>query len=64
MEALTEKEIAIRKVLHNRMNIITEKLLPKVKDEKMAEYLTGKLHGYQQAYELLGDSLESVKIEL
>ena len=52
MAALTEKEI------------ITDKILPNVKDEKMLEYLTGKIEGYQQAYELLGESLESIKIEL
>ena len=64
MAALTEKEIAVRNVLLNRMTVITDKILPNVKDEKMLEYLTGKIKGYQQAYELLGESLESIKIEL
>jgi len=64
MAALTEKEISVRNVLLNRMTVITDKILPNVKDEKMLGYLTGKIEGYQQAYELLGESLESIKIEL
>lgn len=64
MAALTEKEIAVRNVLLNRMTVITDIILLNVKDEKMLEYLTGKIEGYQQAYELLGESLESIKIEL
>lgn len=64
MAALTEKEIAVRNVLLNRMTVITDKILPNVKDEKMLKYLTGKIDGYQQAYELLGESLECIKIEL
>lgn len=64
MAALTEKEISVRNVLLNRMTVITDKILPNVKDEKMLKYLTGKIEGYQQAYELLGESLESIKIEL
>ena len=64
MAALTEKEIAVRNVLLNRMTVITDKILSNVKDEKMLEYLTGKIEGYQQAYELLGESLECIKIEL
>ena len=64
MAALTEKEISVRNVLLNRMTVITDKILPNVKDEKMLEYLTGKIEGYKQAYELLGESLECIKIEL
>ena len=64
MAALTEKEIAIRNVLLKRMTVITDNILPNVKDEKMLEYLTGKIEGYQQACYLLGESIESIKIEL
>lgn len=64
MAALTEKEIAIRNVLLKRMTVITDNIFPNVKDEKMLEYLTGKIEGYQQAYNLLGESLESIKVEL
>ena len=64
MASLTEKEISVRNVLLNRMTVITEIILPNVKDEKMLEYLTGKIEGYQQAYELLGESIESIKTEL
>lgn len=64
MAALTEKEISVRNVLLNRMTVITDKILPNVKDAKMLEYLTGKIEGYQQAYDLLGESLECIKIEL
>lgn len=64
MAALTEKEIAIRNVIVRRLEIITEHILPNVKEKTMAEYYAGKIDGLKQAYELLGDSLESVKIEL
>lgn len=64
MAALTEKEISVRNVLLNRMTVITDNVLPNVKDEKMLEYLTGKIEGYKQAYDLLGESLESIKVEL
>lgn len=64
MAALTEKEISVRNVLLNRITVITDNILPNVKDEKMLEYLTGKIEGYKQGYDLLGESLESIKIEL
>lgn len=64
MAELTEKEIAIRNVIVRRLEIITEHILPNVKEKTMAEYYAGKIDGLKQAYELLGDSLESVKIEL
>ncbi len=64
MAALTEKEISVRNVLLNRMTVITDNILPNVKDEKMLEYLTGKIEGYKQAYDLLGESLECIKVEL
>ena len=64
MAALTEKEIAIRNVIVRRLEILTEHILPNVKEKTMAEYYAGKIDGLKQAYELLGDSLESVKIEL
>lgn len=64
MAALTEKEIAIRKVIVRRCEIIREKVLPNVKEKTLAEYYAGKIDGLMQAYELLGESLESIKIEL
>lgn len=64
MAALTEKEIAIRKVIVRRCEIIREKILPNVKEKTLAEYYAGKIDGLMQAYELLGESLESIKIEL
>ena len=64
MAALTEKEIAIRKVIEKRYEIIREKILPNVKEKTLAEYYKGKADGLMQAYELLGESLESIKIEL
>lgn len=64
MAALTQKEIMVRTVLLRRMETITDNILPHVKDEKMLEYLTGKIEGYRQAYELLGETTESLKIEL
>lgn len=64
MAALTEKEIAIRNVIVRRCEIITEHILPNVKEKTLAEYYAGKIDGLKQAYELLGESLESIKIEL
>ena len=64
MAALTEKEIAIRNVIVRRLEILTKHILPNVKEKTMAEYYTGKIDGLRQAYELLGESLESIKLEL
>lgn len=64
MAALTEKEIAIRNVIVRRLEIIRKKILPNVKKKTLAEYYAGKIDGLIQAYELLGESLECIKIEL
>ena len=61
MAALSEKEIAIRNVLALRCKIIREKVLPNVKED---EFFLGKIDGLMAAYELLGESLESIKVEL
>lgn len=64
MAALTEKEVAIRNVITRRMGIITEHVLPNIKDHELADYYAGKIDGLMQAFELIGESLESIKIEL
>ena len=64
MAALTEKEIAIRNVIVRRLEILREKILPNIKEKTLVEYCAGKIDGLEQAYELLGESLESIKIEL
>lgn len=64
MATLSEKEIAIRKVIVRRCEIIREKILPNVKEKTSAEYFKGKIDGLMAAYILLGESLESIKIEL
>ena len=64
MVELTEKEIAMRQVIANRIDIIRNRVLPNVKEKTMAEYYAGKIDGLEQAYELLGESVESIKIEL
>lgn len=64
MAALTEKEIAIQNVIVRRLEIITEHVLPNVKEKTLAEYYAGKIDGLRQAYELIGESLESIKTEL
>lgn len=64
MAELTEKEIAIRNVIVRRIEILTKHILPNVKEKTMAEYYAGKIDGLKQAYELLGESVESIKIEL
>lgn len=62
--ALTEKEIAIRNVIVRRLEILTKHILPNVKEKTLAEYYAGKIDGLKQAYDLLGESLECIKIEL
>lgn len=64
MAALTEKEIAIRNVILRRLEILAEDILPNIKEKTLAEYYAGKIDGLKQAYELLGESIESIKIEL
>jgi hypothetical protein len=64
MAALTEKEIAMRNVIVRRLEILTKHILPNVKEKTLAEYYTGKIDGLKQALELLGASIESIKIEL
>lgn len=64
MAALTEKEIAIRNVIVYRLEIISERILPNVKEKTLAEYYAGKIDGLMQAYNLMGESLESIKVEL
>lgn len=64
MAELTEKEIAIRNVIVRRIEILTKHILPNVKEKTMAEYYAGKIDGLKQAYELLGESIGSIKIEL
>lgn len=64
MVALTEKENAIRIVIVRRLEILTKHILPNVKEKTLAEYYAGKIDGLKQAYDLLGESLECIKIEL
>ena len=61
---MTEKEIAIRQVLEKRINIIRTMIIPKMKDMFSREYYIGKAEGLEQAYSLLVESFESIKIEL
>ena len=62
---LTEKEKAIRKVLEKRMEVIEEYILPSNNQSPLnLAYYEGKRDGYQQALDLLNDSLESIKVEL
>lgn len=64
MAVLNEKEIAIRNVIVHRLEIISERILPNVKEKTLAEYYAGKIDGLMQAYNLMGESLESIKVEL
>ena len=61
---MTEKEHAIRAVLEKRTNILRDRLIPKAAAATDKAYYEGKKDGYLQAIELLGDSLECIKIEL
>ena len=64
MAALTEKEVAIRNVIIRRIEIIRDHVLPNVKEKTLTEYYAGKIDGLTQAYDLLGETSESIKTEL
>ena len=59
----TEKEMAIRKVLERRMSILDKNIIPCRRDPDK-DYYEGKRDGLFQAYALLGESLESIMVEL
>lgn len=63
---MTPKEEAIREVLYKRAEICREarKASLAKRNNETAAYYEGKIDGYMQAYDLLSDSLESIKIEL
>ena len=72
---LTEKEKAIRAVLEKRsecceMGILAQKKeIARLEEEiakrkKQIDYLDAKRQGYEQAIDLFGESLESIRIEL
>lgn len=63
---MTPKEEAIREVLYKRAEICREArkaYLAKMDTDSVA-YFEGKIDGYMQAYSLLSESLDSIKIEL
>lgn len=62
---MNAKEDAIRKVILKRVAIIEDYIL---KNEKLTEsdreYYKGKRDGLMQGFDLVGDTLESISIEL
>lgn len=62
--ALSEKEIAIRQVLTKRCDIIRTRVLPNVETDEERNYYAGKICGYEQAFDLISASIDSIKIEL
>ena len=62
---MNARDEAIRKVILKRVAIIEERIL---KNEKLTkstrEYYKGKRDGLMQGYDLVGDSIESISIEL
>ena len=62
---MTTKEETIRKVLERRMSVIEDHILNSTTQTPMNKaYYQGKRDGYLQAYELIGETLESIRIEL
>lgn len=59
----TEKERAIRSVLLQRVWVVDE-LLKARPDHPDRQYYEGKREGYMQAFALVGESLESINVEL
>lgn len=66
----TEKIFAVRKVLLQRMDVVRRiikgrNIVRKIfKLKPYDKYYQGKYEGYLQAYDLLGQSIESIEIEL
>lgn len=63
---MTDKCELIKEVLWKRREILreVEKNCRRRRRFKDAEYYKGKAHGYMQAIELLGETAESIAIEL
>lgn len=59
---LTEKELAIRKVILKRVAIL-DAIIAKGEGEQR-EYYKGKRDGLMQAFDLVGDSLACINVEL
>lgn len=59
---LTDREEAMRAVLDQRMVSLREVI--KNTGGAYKSYYEGKLDGLQQAYDLIGDTLESMCVEL
>ena len=57
---MTEKEFAIRDVILKRVAAIDEV----ISVSKDREYFIGKREGLMQAFALVGECLESIKVEL
>lgn len=60
---MTAKEETIKAVLKKRAGIVL-KVIQHCTDEKSKSFYEGKLDGYNQAIDLIGDSIESIAIEL
>ena len=62
---MNTKDDAIRRVLQKRKAVIEEHILPNKNQTPLnLAYYKGKRDGYQQAIDLLYESLESISIEL
>ena len=62
---MTTKDEAIRKVLLQRKAVIEEHILPNPNQTPLNRaYYEGKRDGYNQALDLLSETLESIRIEL
>ena len=59
---LTDREEAMRAVLEQRM--VTLRTIMKKTEGAYKSYYEGKLEGLQQAHDLIGDTLESMCVEL
>ena len=62
---MTEKENAIREVILKRIDVL-EKVIDQNKNLSPMEksYYQGKIVGLMQGFDLVGDSLESIMVEL
>ena len=60
---MTEKENASREVIWQRVECLYE-IIKRCKDDAAREYYEGKKDGLMQAYALIGETLESIRVEL
>lgn len=61
---MTEKEVAIRNVILERVAVLDEATKNPILSPNDLSYYNGKREGYMQCFSLIGESIESILVEL